>query len=276
MGVFLGALSSLLFGVGDFVGGEASKRTPASTVVFWAGLLSFPFISIAALVVGGSATWADMAYGVGAGMAGAIGLVLLFVGLAKGHAAAVSPASAAVMAVFPVSVAVILGERPSMMAWLGVLIAIPAIILCSWAANPGEVRLGGLWYGVAAGIGFGIYVVLISRTAEASNLLPLIPARLATVAVVVVLALGGVLKVRRFAATPRALVLANGLLDVTGNVAFILGLRMGSLALVSVVAATSPAVTVVLAAVINKERLRSRQIVGLVLVLVALALIILG
>ena len=276
LGVLLGTLSSLLFGVGDFVGGEAAKRIPASSVVLWAGLLSFPFITVTALVIGGSATWADMAYGAVAGTAGAIGLVLLFVGLARGHAAAVSPASAAVMAVFPVTVAVILGERPSLVAWLGVLIAIPAIVLCSWSATVGEVRLGGLWYGVAAGIGFGLYVVGISRTSEASNLLPLIPARMATVAMVVTLAVGGVWRVRRFATTPRGLVVSNGLLDVTGNVAFILGLRTGSLALVSVVAATSPAVTVALAAAVNKESLRTRQVIGLILVLVALAMIILG
>lgn len=276
MGVFLGALSSLLFGVGDFVGGEAAKRVHSSSVVFWAGVVSFPFIIAAALIYGGEFVVVDMWFGFGAGFSGAVGLVLLFAGLARGHAAAVSPASAAVMAVFPVSVAVILGERPSLLAWAGVAIAVPAIILCSWSGSTGNVKLGGLWYGIAAGVCFGVYVVLISRTSEVSNLLPLVPARLATILLVAGVAAAGVWKLGRFSNTPRGLVASNGLLDVTGNVAFIVGLRSGSLALVSVVAATSPAVTVALARLINKEPLRNRQVVGLVLVLVALALITLG
>ena len=276
MGVLLGALSSLLFGVGDFAGGEASRKAPASSVVLWAGVISLPVITVAAVLVGGTATTSDMVYGLLAGLAGGVGLVLLFAGLSRGFAAAVSPASAAVMAVFPLTVALILGERPTAMAWAGVIVAIPATFLCSWASELKNLRSGGLGYGVLAGIGFGIYVVLIARTGESSNLLPLIPGRLATVLVVALLALGGVWKVRRFSEVPAGWTVGNGLLDVGGNVAFILGLRTGSLALVSVVAATSPAVTVAFAGIINKETLRVRQVVGLILVLVALALITLG
>lgn len=276
MGVLLGALSSLLYGLGDFAGGEAARRAPASSVVLWAGLASFPVILAAALLIGGSASHADLLYGLAAGSAGALGLVLLFAGLARGNAAAVAPAAAAVMAVFPLTIAVALGERPSVMAWSGVALAIPAIVLCSWTASRGDVPVGGLSYGVVAGVMFGVYVVLISQTGEASNLLPLIPARLATIGVVAAVALAGVWKVQRFGRMPKGWVIGNGLLDVAGNVAFIIGLRIGPLSLVSVAAATSPAVTVALASIINREKLRKRQILGLVLVLVALALITLG
>lgn len=276
MGVFLGALSSLLYGFGDFVGGGAAKKAAASSVVLWAGAVSFPFILGAALLIGGSVTANDIGFGFAAGLTGGFGLVLLFAGLASGQAAAVAPAAAAVMAILPVSVAVVLGERPSLMAWAGVAIAIPAIVLCSGAGEGDGSRFGGIWYGVGAGVAFGLYVVLISRTAEASNLLPLVPARLATVSLVAGVAAAGVWRIRRFSTMPRRLVSANGLLDVAGNVTFILGLRVGSLALVSVVAATSPAVTVALARLVNKEHLRHRQILGLILVLVALGLITLG
>ena len=276
MGVLLGALSSLLYGVGDFAGGEAARKAPASSVVLWAGLLSFPVILAAALLIGGSASRGDLFYGLAAGSAGAMGLVLLFAGLARGNAAAVAPAAAAVMAVLPLTIAVALGERPTVMAWSGVALAIPAIVLCSWTAERGPVAAGGLSFGVAAGVMFGVYVVLISRTGEASNLLPLIPARLATIGVVATVALSGVWKIQRFGGMSRGWVVGNGLLDVAGNVAFIIGLRIGPLSLVSVAAATSPAVTVALASIINRERLRRRQLVGLLLVLVALALITLG
>lgn len=276
MGVLLGGLSALLYGVGDFVGGEASRRAPAPAVVLWAAVASFPFILVAALLLGGTATAEDLVLGGLAGTLGAVGLVLLFAGLSRGYAAAVAPSAAAVMAVFPVSVALLLGERPSPLAWGGVLLAVPAILLCSWVADIGPTPFGGLGYGLAAGVGFGAYVVIISRTGEASNLLPLIPARAATILVVVVLGLAGVWGVGQAAALPVVLIAINGLLDVAGNVTFLIGLRAGPLALVAVVAAMSPAVTVAMAALVNKEHLRTRQVVGLALALIALALIALG
>jgi drug/metabolite transporter (DMT)-like permease len=276
MGVLLGALSALLYGLGDFVGGEASKRAPAPAVVLWAAVASFPLILVAALLMGGAATTADWVFGGAAGVLGAVGLVLLFAGLARGHAAAVAPSAAAVMAVFPVTVALILGERPSALAWSGILLAVPAILLCSWVADSGTIPLGGLGYGLAAGVGFGAYVVLISRTGDASNLLPLIPARAATMVVVLLLAFAGVWGVGQAAALPVGLVVSNGLLDVAGNVTFLLGLRAGPLALVAVVAAMSPAVTVVLAAMVNREHLRKRQTTGLLLALLALTFITVG
>ncbi len=276
MGVILGGLSALLYGVGDFLGGKASMRVPSSTVVLWGGLVSFPLITVAAIAVGGTAMASDWVFGAVAGLLGAAGLVFLFAGLARGRAAAVAPSAAAVMAVFPVTVALILGERPSGLAWAGVALAVPAIILCSWATRDGDIRFGGLPYGLAAGVGFGAYVVLISRTGEASNLLPLIPARAATIVLILVLALGRVWVIAPVANVPLGLIFANGLFDVTGNVTFLIGLRAGPLALVSVVAAMSPAVTVALASLVDKEKLRYRQMVGLLLALISLGLITLG
>jgi drug/metabolite transporter (DMT)-like permease len=86
-------------------------------------------------------------------------------------------------------------------------------------------------------------------------------------------ALLGLWKVTRFAEVPPVIVAGNGVLDVAGNVALLLALRSGSLALVGVAASFYPAVTVMLARLINSEHLRGRQIVGVVLTLVALSVI---
>ena len=67
MGVLLGGLSSLLFGIGDFLGGEGAKRAPAASIVLWAGVISFPLIAVAALIVGGSASTGDWVFGAAAG-----------------------------------------------------------------------------------------------------------------------------------------------------------------------------------------------------------------
>ncbi len=276
MGILLGGLTSLFYGFGDFLGGEGAKRAPAAAIVLWAGVVSFPLVSVIALVNGGSASGADFAIGAAAGTAGALGLVFLFSGLGKGHAAAVAPAAGAVAAILPVVAAVATGERPSTLAWLGVGLAIPAIVLSSWVADPGNLPWGGVGFGIIAGLGFGGYLVIIDRTSAASELLPLITARAATMLVVLVVAAIGIWKVTGFAHVPRAIVLGSGLLDVAGNIALLAALRVGPLALVAVSSAFYPVVTVVLARVVNQEHLRGRQVFGIVMTLVALAAIALG
>jgi uncharacterized membrane protein len=200
----------------------------------------------------------------------------LFAGLGRGQAAAVAPAAAAFSGVFPVLVALVVGDDLTTSTWIGVAIAIPAIVLCSWVADPGDVPFGGVWYGLVAGLGFGAYTVLLDFTSSASGLFPLITARAATMLAVSALALGGAWKVTGLVTLPKPIVFGNGILDVSGNVALLLALRAGSLAPVAVAASFYPAVTVLMARLVNSEQLRGRQVVGLVLTLAALAAIALG
>jgi drug/metabolite transporter (DMT)-like permease len=276
LGVFLGAVSSLLYGVGDFLGGEGAKRVSAATVVLWAGVVSLPLITVAAWMVGGEAEVSDIWWGAAAGASGALGLVTLFAGLGKGQAAAVAPAAAVLSGVFPLLVAVTGGESLSALDWVGVSVAVPAIVLCSWVADPGEVPLGGVWYGLVAGIGFGGYTIFINFTSEGSGLIPLVPARTATMLVVAALAGVRVWSVSSWRDSPRRIILGNGLLDVSGNVALLLALRAGTLARVSIAASLYPAVTVLMARLVNSEHLAARQVAGLGLTLLALAAIAAG
>lgn len=238
--------------------------------------MSFPLIALAAMAVGGTAGAADLWIGGAAGASGALGLVMLFAGLGRGYAAAVAPASAAVGAIIPVVFGVVGGERPSLLAWVGVAVAIPAVMLSASVGEVEDVRLTGVRYGVLAGLGFGGYAVIIDRTSEASALLPLVTARASTMVIVITVALFGLWRVTRFAGVPPFIVAGNGILDVGGNIALLLALREGSLALVGVAASFYPAVTVMLARFINSERLRARQVLGVALTLTALAAIALA
>lgn len=276
MEILLGGISSLFFGIGDFLGGEGAKKAPAASIVLWAGVISTPFIVAVAVIVGGEATVSDFAIGAFAGVSGSVGLVVLFAGLARGQAAAVAPIAAAFGAVVPVVAAVIGGERPSTLAWAGVLVAIPAIMLCAWVVEPGDLPGGGFLYGVAAGLGFGGFTAIIASTSADSNLLPLISARGASVTMIVVVGLLGLWQVTGFGGVPGRMVVAIGLFDVTANVSLLIALRMGSVALAAVAASFYPAVTVLMARLVNAEHLHARQLVGLALTLVALGAIALG
>jgi drug/metabolite transporter (DMT)-like permease len=271
--VLLGGLSSLLYGVADFLGGQAARRVSAASVVVWAGVVSLPVLTVVALVVGGDADPSDFLIGAAAGACGALGLVALFAGLSRGSAAVVAPLSAALSAAFPVVVGVAGGEQPTTLAWIGLALALPAIALCSWVADPHGVRAEGLLFGTAAGLGFGGFAVVIRLTDPASNLLPLIASRGATMTVVLAVGLLGIWQVVGWRRIPAPLVVANGLFDVAGNVTLLLALRAGSLALAAVAASFYPAVTVAMARVIGHEHLRKRQIVGLGLTVLSVGLI---
>jgi uncharacterized membrane protein len=143
-------------------------------------------------------------------------------------------------------------------------------------ADPGESLKGSVGYGLAAGFGFGGFTAIIGLTDPESNLLPLIASRAATMGVVVLLTAFGVWTVVRFGSSPRLLVAGNALLDVSGNVALLLAVRAGSLALAAVAASFYPAVTVLLAKLVNGEHLRARQISGIVLTVIAMSAIALG
>ena len=276
MEVVFGGISSLLYGVADFLGGEGAKRVPAASVVLWAGLVSFPILTVVAIVIGGETLASDYWLGALAGLSGAVGLVALFAGLSRGQAAAVAPVSAALGATIPVMVAVIGGERPSLLAWIGVVAAIPAVLLCAWVADPGEVPGGGFFYGVVAGLGFGGFTTIFRLTSEESNLLPLIASRGASIVLILAIALLGYWKVTGPRQVPFKLVATSGLFDVTANVSLLLAVRAGSLALAAVASEFYPAVTVLLARIVNSERLLPRQIMGLVLALLSLTAIALG
>ena len=275
MEVVLGGITSLLYGAADFLGGEGAKRAPAPSIVLWAGALSFPLILALALIVGGEATLGDYLLGGLAGACGGVGLVALFAGLGRGRAAAVAPTAAAVAAVLPLTVALIDGERPSLLAWIGLVVAVPAIVLCSGAGAAGGDR-SSLFYGVLSGLGFGGFTAVIKFTGEESELLPLIASRASTMLVVAAISAFGVWRLVSFRDVPRSIVAGNALLDVSGNVVLLLAVRVGSLALASVAASFYPAVTVMMARLVNSEHLLRRQVVGLGLTLLAMIAIALG
>jgi hypothetical protein len=63
---------------------------------------------------------------------------------------------------------------------------------------------------------------------------------------------------------------------VSGNVALLLAVRAGSLALAAVAASFYPAVTVIMARMVNSEHLLGRQVFGLGLTVLAMTAIALG
>ena len=75
-------------------------------------------------------------WGAAAGLAGGIGVALLYRALAIGSMAVVAPVTAVCAVTLPVAVAIALGERPGMGPTAGIALAILAIVLVSQQQTP--------------------------------------------------------------------------------------------------------------------------------------------
>jgi drug/metabolite transporter (DMT)-like permease len=273
-------ISAVSYGVSDFVGGIASRRVAALRVV----LLSYPvaliLLTVLATLIGGQLSVPAVVWGLLCGVSQAFGVWWFYAALGAGPISVVSPLTAILVAGVPVGVGIALGERPSIVATVGIVLALAAVFLVSREATDADIRPHRFtktvaWLTVGSGLAFGVNFVLIDQAPHEAGLWPLVFARLAASLLVVVIAV-----LTRNAVLPqgdvmRFAVLA-GVLDTVANVAMLLALQASLLSLAGVLISLYPAATVVLAIVVLKERVTRWQVCGMVLALAAVAMIALG
>jgi drug/metabolite transporter (DMT)-like permease len=276
VGIVLAGLSALMYGAGDFLGGLASRKMPVITVLLFSQLVGL-FVAVAAAMALGQPLppLADLLWGAVAGVCGTAGLAALYRALATTLVAIASPVAAVTGAAIPVVLGLILGERPSGLAWVGIALAVPAIVLLTAGpaghAGKGVARRAAA-LGIVAGVGFGLFFFSISRTSPGSGLWPLAAARLSTISLVVLFA-----AVTRSTLRPArdgfSVVLFSGLLDMGANIAFLLASRIGLLTITAVVTSLYPGPTVLLAVLVFRERMTVPRVLGIALALAGVACI---
>ena len=266
--------SAATYGIGDFFGGLAARRSPATTVLLWSHLLGLLLLLAATPLISGDANGGDLVIGALGGLGGAVGVGLLYKGLSVGPMSVVAPITALLAAAVPVLVGVVEGERPSAGVVVGMTSALVAIVLVS-AEGGGSLRpsdLRGVTFALGAGLGFGLLFVALSHTGEDSGIWPLVAARLASVTVVGGLAVIGRVPRSAPGSDARSFTAAAGALDATANVLNLMALRAGLLSVVSVLSALYPVGTVVLARIVLKERFATLQRIGMAIALPAAVL----
>ena len=276
MTVLLALSGAVFYGLSDFVGGIASRRTSAWSVALTAALSGAVFVLVAAVLVDGDPTRQDLAWGVLAGVGNGFGTAFLYRGLSSGRMGVVAPISAVGAALVPVAAGLAGGERPAELVWFGIAAAIPGIWCVSQdpaADSPGA--RGGVLDGVLAGLGFGVLFAALGQVPEEAGLLPLAFNQLVGAAAIVAVALA-----LRVAWVPREKPAAYGVvcgaLGAAATVAFLLATHAGALTVAAVLASLYPAVTILLAAVVLKEPVHRVQGVGLALCGIAVALVAAG
>jgi drug/metabolite transporter (DMT)-like permease len=125
---------------------------------------------------------------------------------------------------------------------------------------------------VLAGLGFGCFFIGLDQVGEKAVFWPLAAGRAASVAVMTVIALGTRRKVN-LQHSPLGLFTLAGVLDVSGNLFFLLAIQSGRLDVTAVLGSLYPAVTAVIAWWAIKERLTRLQALGILAAVVAIILI---
>ena len=280
LNVALAVLSGLIWGVGDFAGGKATQGAAALPVVWVSKLVSLPLLAIFLVAMYVPVTAIGLAWGAMAGVAGLVGLVLFYRALSAGAMTVVAPVTGVTSAAIPVVAGLIWGERPSGARLLGVGCALLAIALVSIAPHPPGRRQVVNWRLIAvalgSGVGFGLFFVLLAVAGNAAGgsagMWPIAGSQLSA------LIIGGLLVLMaRPGPWPRRAALRFTLLagpcDMTANALFLLATRGGDLSIVAPLAALYPVTTVILALLVDHERLRGIQVAGLAFAVAALVLV---
>ena len=262
-----------MYGGADFLGGLATRRDAWLRVTIYAELVGLvPLAVVTPLVWPHAPTLVSLTWGAGAGLVGAAGIALLYRGLGMGAMSVVAPITAVCATVIPVVAGLGLGEHPSGRAFIGIVIAVLAIILVSQGAHGATQHArSGVGLALASGVSIGGFLILIAR-AHGNGLWPLLVSRLVATAVLIVVAL----LQRGTLIPPRAIrrtVVWCGCFDAAATVFYALAVHPGALGIVATLISLYPAGTIVLARVVLHERLRRRQAVGLAFAAGAVVLI---
>lgn len=270
----LALAASLSWGSSNFLAGLESRRRSVWTVAAVSHVASVISAGVVLLFAG---SWSlgvgQMLWAIFAGVVGAGAVLALYRALTIGAMSVVSPIIA-VQVVIPVAAGLSLGERPAVIAYVGMVLAAAGVVLVS---RTGENRgsnapRAAILLALLTAVLYGFMLVGLDQAGRGNQVWAVLIVRAVSACVV----LGYFVASRkRFQMTAKAApALATvGVLLTAATILFIAAVTMGSLSVVAVLGSLSPVVTVALAQVFLRERLGRRQWVGVAVVLAGVVLL---
>ena len=276
MGSLLALLSSVLWGTADYLAGNLSKKYKAIAVTGVSQTFGLLFgilciISFSDFINPNLSLDGYFIPGVIAGIAGFIGLIAFYTGLATGRMGVVSPISS-LSVLIPLGFALIQGERPTMLQTIGIVIAITGAFMASGPEVKNGLPIKPILFALVAAFGFGTALTFIAIGSETDSLHTMTAMRVASVSICILLAL----KFRTVGGFTRnylPLLIFIGVADFLAN--FLLGVATtkGLVSIAMVFGSLFPVVTILLAYKFLHERLHRVQYLGISFALLGVVLI---
>lgn len=275
--IALALLSSFAYGAADFSGGLAARGAHVLRVLVISSPASLLIAVLAWPLVGAHfSAWA-ISWGAVSGLVSAASFGLLYYTLALGPMSVLSPITAVMSAALPAAIGLLTGDHLTAAAVIGLALALAAVVIISAGPTTHGQRptTTALVLAVGAGAAIAVQLICFDLAPHNSGVAVLVINRAVTAAVV--LAAAGAARDRLGDRRPSTTASsAAGALVALANLAFLLAVHQGQLAIVAVISALYPAGTVLLARAILDERVTSRQIAGLTVGAIAVALLATG
>ena len=272
-GLLLAVAASIGWGTTGMLAGRVSRRLPPLHVAMaleWSGLAMVALVLLVLHPAPGSG--GDLLIALGAGVAGALGNVLIYAALSVGAMGLVAPIAASGAAIPVIAFGVAEGDRPTTLAIAGMVLALAGG--ATVARAPGRATRQGLGLALMAALSYALYFSLLDLASDGGALWATTTSRAmaAVFLTLVVIVLG-----HRIGRTERrGLVRAMpiGLLDALATLAFALATTRGLVSLVAVIACLYPLTTAALAYALLGERLGRWQALGAALAVAGVAMIV--
>lgn len=275
MTAVLALTSAFIIGGSDFLLGIGSRASAPQRVPIASNLASgltllllVPFITASNVTLG--------ALGVGAlsGVSGAIGFTLYLMALRDGKMSIAAPVTATVTAVILVAVGVLSGDQLTVLASIGIAMAVIAGVLISWSDDPDDNSESGIrsfYFALVAGTVFALFFWSLGQIPEEAGLWPLVTARVVSVSLQLAIAIivtGG----WRVPRNTLRVTIPAGVFEAIAVILAAEALRRGPLSVAGVLTGLYPISTVLLAGAMLRERLQRQQWIAVGLALLAVPL----
>jgi drug/metabolite transporter (DMT)-like permease len=276
VGALLGLLAAIGYGASDFVAGLASRRASAITVTFVVLVVELPPSIITAFFYHGvGITPGVLLWGALSGVGSAGGTLALYHGFVVGRMSVVATLAGVLTVVIPAGVGIAEGNHVSVLIIAGILAAIVAVALVSWSGGKSTGRSGAL-YGVIAGVLFALLFITLDHAGTASGVWPVL---IGQVVACLGMLVPGVRALRAHGAPAGRAMWQSvwaGLIAGAAAMTYLIATGFGELAVVAVLTAMYPAITVLLARIVLKEHWSRLQALGLALSVLSVLAVALG
>jgi drug/metabolite transporter (DMT)-like permease len=278
----LGLAASAFWGTSDFLGGLATRKAHVVLVVAMAHGLSLGLLLLIALFTHSPVPSERFALiGLCAGAFGGMALLLYYQALSLGEMGITTALTGLLTALVPVVYSFFTQGSPKTTQIAGFVLAAAAIALIAYrpAGAPRPLALG---LATLAGLGFGVFLVVLKVGSAHGLFWPLIFSRFASATLACAMVIWVQVRNGKDATTWRKQARENhffliagsaGVLEATGSLLYMRSAAEGRLDVAAVLASLYPVMTIILAAWFLKERTTSSQALGMALALGAVVLV---